>query len=193
MSDKTKYTWFDHPQTLQEHMAIAMGKTMDLSLFMTPPAFDGTYVQLGPGYKMIRGWSNLDYPDWDAEKDKLPFDDQNVDGIVSYHTLDHLRPETVISLMGEVQRVLDDGGWFINIVPHYDSELWHTDLTHKSQFGTETWRSLFSTRHYDHQAVNGPDRWYFRIVFNMLMGFTERNTVLVTKLVKDVDLYEEEW
>src|ERR1019366_2879677 len=117
----------------------------------------GLYVQLGTGHKLINGWHNLDYPTWDAETMPLPYGDESITGIASYHTLDHIK--RVIPLLAEIQRVLVPGGWFVNVVPHYDSELWHSDLTHVSQFGTESWRSIFSTRHYDHSAVDGHTEW----------------------------------
>lgn len=173
--------WFHHPNTLKDHVEIAMMREMNFEL--TPALDGGKYVQLGSGNKFIERWDNLDFPEWDGNYDPLPYEDMSVDGIVSYHTLDHL--EHPIAVLSEVQRVLKEGGWFVNIVPHYASELWHADLTHRSQFATETWRSVFSTRHYDHAAVKGHTKWKLRIEFNMIMGFTERNTVLVTKLVKD--------
>lgn len=178
MSDEI--VWHDHPGTLASHIEIAMMKPMDFGLTLEKP--DGHYVQLGPGHKWIKDWDNLDYPDWDAEKDDLPYPDQSIDGIASYHTLDHL--SNPIKVLADIQRVLKPGGWFVNVVPHYDSELWHADLTHKSQFAIDTWRNIFSTRHYDHAAVDGHTDWKLVIAFNMIMGFAERNTVLVTKLVK---------
>jgi SAM-dependent methyltransferase len=176
-----RVTEHSHPQTLEAHFQIAMLKNMEFG--NTAPVRDGRYVQLGAGKKFIRNWVNLDYPEWDAEKMPLPFADEEVDGIASYHTLDHIK--AVIPLLAEIQRVLVPGGWFVNIVPHYDSELWHSDLTHVSQFGTETWRSIFSTRHYNHDAVEGHTDWHMKIKFNMVMAVTERNAVLVTKLVKE--------
>lgn len=175
-------TWHDHPARLEDHLRIAMvrdmefGRTNNLSL-------NSKFVQLGPGNKLIRGWDNLDYPQWNGDCDPLPYGDNSVDGISSYHTLDHL--ERPIAVLAEIQRVLKPGGWFVNVVPHYASELWHADLTHKSQFAIETWRSIFSTRHYDHLAVEGHVDWQMKIEFNMLMAYEERNAVLVTKLVKN--------
>lgn len=176
-------TWHDHPNTLFDHLKIAMVRNPTFRptsehLFSE----EGLYLQLGPGEKFIKGWVNIDFPDWDGDNDPLPYASEVVDGIASYHTLDHLaRP---IAVLAEIQRVLKPGGWFVNVVPHYSSELWHADLTHKSQFAIETWRSIFSTRHYDHQAVDGHVDWRFSIEFNMMMAFEERNAVLVTKLVK---------
>jgi len=177
MADEKKV--FSHPLTLRDHMAIAMVK--DMNFKPTFEELDGIFVQLGAGHKLIKGWQNLDYPEWDAA-DGLPYLDNEVSGIASYHTLDHI--DKPIPLLAEIQRVLKPGGWFVNIVPHYDSELWHADLTHVSQFAADTWRNIFSTRHYDHAAVEGHTEWRFGIEFNMILGFTERNTVLVTKLVK---------
>jgi len=176
---------FPHPFYLEDHIKIAMVK--DMKFRPTIPALagklqsQGKFVQLGAGKKLIAGWDNLDYPKWDAH-DGLPYEDESVDGIASYHTLDHL--DCVIPLLADIQRVLKPRGWFVNIVPHYSSELWHTDLTHKSQFGVDTWRNIFSERHYDHEAVEGHTKWRLGIEFNMMMAFTERNAVLVTKLVK---------
>lgn len=176
---------FPHPGGLEDHVAIAMAKTMEFG--DTNRAPEGRYVQLGAGKKFIRDWVNLDFPEWDAETMPLPFEDGSIDGIASYHTLDHIK--NVIPLLAEIQRVLAIDAWFVNIVPHYDSELWHSDLTHVSQFGTETWRSIFSTRHYDHKAVEGHTQWSLEIEFNMIMAFTERNSVLVTKLVKGTKVH----
>lgn len=172
--------WFHHPNTLKDHVEIAMMREMNFEL--TTAREGGKYVQLGPGNKFIERWDNLDFPEWDGDSEPLPYGDDSVDGIVSYHTLDHLARPIVV--LAEIQRVLKPGGWFVNVVPHYASELWHADLTHKSQFAIETWRSIFSTRHYDHQAVDGHVDWKLDIEFNMMMAFEERNAVLVTKLVK---------
>jgi predicted SAM-dependent methyltransferase len=175
------FTHWNHPGTLWEHFDIAMAKP-PMRFEDTPKNVPGQYVQLGAGNKNINGWHNLDFPDWDADTMPLPFHDNSVDGIASYHTLDHLADP--ISVLAEIQRVLKPGGWFVNVVPHYASELWHSDLTHKSQFATETWRSIFDTRHYDHAALGIDIEWDLLIEFNMIMAYTERNTVLVTKLVK---------
>jgi SAM-dependent methyltransferase len=168
---------FEHPVTVWDHFEIAMAKGSHR--FEITPDYGDIYVQLGPGNKHIKGWHELDYPSWDADTMPLPYDTGIVAGIAAYHVLDHLRDP--IALLAEIQRVLEPGGWFVNVVPHYASELWHSDLTHKSMFATETWRSIFSERHYDH--ADEPT-WELDIEFNMIMAYTERNTVLVTKLVK---------
>jgi len=182
----------EHPRSLWDHLEIAMARKIDLFSTTAPRVFLGpqTYIQLGPGHKLIRSspgsvdaWYNLDYPEWNADKDPLPFGDGTIHGICTYHSMDHFA--NPIKVLAEVQRVLRPGGWFVNIVPHYSSELYHTDITHKSQFGVDTWRNIFSTRHYDHAAVDGHTEWKLRIEFNMIMGLTERNTILVTKLIRE--------
>jgi SAM-dependent methyltransferase len=172
---------FKHPVTIWDHFEIAMAK--GTHRFKDTPNDSGIYVHLGPGHKRIVGWIEMDYPEWDAETMPLPFDDGTVDGVAAYHVLDHL--SNPIAVLAEIQRVLKPGGWFVNVVPHYASELWHSDLTHKSQFATGTWDAIFSTRHYDHAAIGDFPAWRMRIEFNMIMSYTERNTVLMTKLVKD--------
>ena len=180
---------FQHPITLWDHFDIAMVRERR-SFLTTTPVLGGKFVQLGPGHKHIQpgppytsNWDNLDYPDWDADKDPLPYGDREIDGIVCYHSMDHFaRPVTVLA---EIQRVLKPGAWFVNIVPHYASELAATDITHVGRFGVDTWRNIFSTRHYDHAAVSGnAAEWRLRIGFNMIMALTERNAVLVTQLFK---------
>lgn len=186
-------TDYAHPSTLWDHFTIAMAKPYQTFL-NTFPVPRGKYVQLGPGHKHISGssvatydWKNLDYPEWDADKETLPYLDESIDGICCYHSMDHYAKP--IQVLAEIQRVLRPGAWFVNIVPHYAGELAHTDLTHKGQFGVDTWRNIFSQRHYDHAAVTeeAKEGWQLEIGFNMIMGLTERNTVLVTQMFKRPD------
>jgi predicted SAM-dependent methyltransferase len=177
---------FRHPITLFDHFEIAMVRgRQDFPL--TLPIPDGQYLQLGSGYKQINGWLNWDFADWDTDSGKpMPLDDESLDGIVCYHSMDHFAEP--IWVLAECQRVLRPNGWFVCVVPHYASELWNSDLTHKNRFATDTWRNIFSERQYRHQGVvQGHVDWQFRIVFNMILAITERNTVLVTQLVKDGD------
>jgi SAM-dependent methyltransferase len=174
---------YEDPRSLEEHFVIAMDRNMD---FLPTPSDDGgRYIQFGSGRKLIIGWENWDHPEWDAESGKsIPIPDGSVDGIACYHTLDHLSEP--IRVLAEFQRIMRPGAWLVIVVPHYSSELWHTDLTHKSQFGIDTWRNVFSERHYTHNGVVvGHVDWRLKIQFNMLMGVTERNLVLVTQFLKE--------
>lgn len=167
-------------------------------------------IQLGAGFKHLNGWRNLEYPDWDADlpipsagnsarKNNLDFEDlkdvgnaqdgfylsqriqrpNSVSEIASYHTLDHLSPKQVIQTLREVERVLVPGGTFTNIVPHADSQLAKECIHHQSRFMIDTWRNIFSERQYAHDG-----NWKLDVRLNFVFGLAERNTVLVTQLVK---------
>lgn len=165
-----------------------------------------TKIQLGAGFKHIEGWRNLEYPDWDADKPipaegfsakELPVDqngtgfgcaslpramqpDNSVHEIASYHTLDHLSPRQVVQTLREVERVLVPGGTFTNILPHADSQLAKECIHHQSRFMIDTWRNIFSERQYEHDG-----EWNLRVGLNFTFAIAERNTVLVTQLIKN--------
>jgi SAM-dependent methyltransferase len=174
---------FPPPYRLAEHMVIAMARP--IAFPETPCRPSGHYVQFGSGLKHIRTWDNWDWPEWDAETgDPIPLGSNSVDGIACYHTLDHLSEP--IRVLAEFQRIMKPDAWLVIVVPHYSSELWHTDLTHKSQFGVDTWRNVFSERHYTHNGVvAGHVEWKLAIEANFIFGLTERNTVLVTQFRKE--------
>lgn len=175
---------FPFPETFTQHFWAAMMR--DAAFPITAQEQNGEYVQFGSGNKVLEGFRNWDWPDWDADSgEPIPIPDEKLDGIVCYHTLDHLAEP--IRVMAEFQRVLKPMAWLVVCMPHYSSELWHTDLTHKSQFGIETWRSMFSERHYSHKGVvAGHVEWKLDVVFNMLVGVTERNLCLFTQFRKSI-------
>lgn len=140
-------------------------------------------VQLGCGNKQIDYWANIDYPDFDADK-PLPYTDESVGAYASYHTLDHLKPKQVIKVLKEIQRTLLPGGTFTNIVPHYSSQLANECIMHRSRWAIDTWRNIFSERQYDGSVDGRNFNWQFDIGLNFIYGITERNTVLVTQLIK---------
>jgi SAM-dependent methyltransferase len=180
---------FPHPVSLWDHFDIAMVR--DFDPFEDTDPRPGQYVQLSPGRKEIRQsaagavWDNLDFPEWDANEDRLPYKDDSVNGICTYHSMDHYaRPVFVLS---EVQRVLKVGGWFVNIAGHYTSELAHNCFEHRTSFAVDVWKNAFSEKYYKQSGqVDGDygQGWRLRIGFNMIMGLTERNVVLVTQLIK---------
>lgn len=186
-------TYFAHPTSLWDHFDVAMVRNFPnfqtWGGFATAPGYKA--VQLGAGYKKISGWDNLDYPEWDAEdqtgnKWRLPYADEEVWEVATYHTLDHLSPEAVVRTLAEVQRILKPKGFITIVVPHHTSTLWNECLFHKSRFAIDTWRNIFSERQYSHASDTGvlPD-WKFKIGFNMIMGLVERNLVQVTQLIKE--------
>jgi hypothetical protein len=56
---------------------------------------EGPMLNLGPGTsawpnKIIPNSIGLDLPEWNAETDRIPFDDETVGTIHAYHFLEHL-------------------------------------------------------------------------------------------------------
>lgn len=197
----SKIELFKDPVNIWHHIDVAMVRDRDQYTYLNGPARvlteDGPVrIQLGAGYKHLDGWRNLEYPDWDAD---LPIPakgfsaqqtvkggesfqkqaDNTVSEIASYHTLDHLSPRQVIKTLREVERVLEPGGTFTNILPHGDSQLAKECIHHQSRFMIDTWRNLFSERQYEHDGD-----WKLEVGLNFIFGLAERNTVLVTQLIK---------
>lgn len=72
----------------------------------------------------------------DLRFNKLPFDDNSVDGVYASHFLEHLTFEENIHLFNEVYRVLKPEKIFEIVVPHGQSYAGMVDLSHKT-FWTE--------------------------------------------------------
>lgn len=215
MSDKTQ--WFEDPLSIWDHIDIAMVRGPKSYTYHNHGNYVGDRasaeafrdrdkiekIQLGAGFKMIEGWRNLEYPDWNADK-PIPADgysateigflpgetslieadfrcqaSDSVHEIASYHTLDHLSPKQVIQTLREVERVLVPHGTFTNIVPHADSQLAKECIHHQSRFMIDTWRNIFSERQYEHDG-----EWRLEVGLNFTFAIAERNTVLCTQLIK---------
>jgi ubiquinone/menaquinone biosynthesis C-methylase UbiE len=71
----------------------------------------------------------------DASKG-LPFDDDSIDEIHSYHFLEHV--EDLHFLFQEMRRVLKEGGLIIGTVPHFSNPYYYSDPTHQTFFGLYT-------------------------------------------------------
>ncbi|AWY06165.1 methyltransferase [Gordonia phage Suzy] len=193
---------FKDPTDIWDHIDIAMVRDRAQYTYkMNGLKTRGDKIQLGAGFKVLDGWRNLEYPDWNADlpimaegvsaNDFAPgtrWDDvsshwkqadSTISEIASYHTLDHLSPTQVINTLREVERVLVPGGTFTNIVPHADSQLAKECIHHQSRFMIDTWRNIFSERQYAHDGD-----WQLEVGLNFVFGLAERNVVLVTQLVK---------
>lgn len=135
-------------------------------------------VHLGPGSKHMRGTHELEYPEWDADRDPIPFDDNTVGGIFAYHFFEHLRdPRPVLR---ECSRVLMTGRPLTLAVPHYLGTSAYQDLDHKSWYTADTFKTLLDSSRYE----KGKDGLSFRLGANYIMGLAERNMMLVTQLIK---------
>lgn len=138
----------------------------------------GTVLNLGAGNKQIQGTIPLDWPDWDAGNDLIPYEDESIDGILAYHFLEHLRdPRPVLR---ECSRVLAVGAPLNIVVPHYMGSIAFHDLDHKSFYTSDTWRNLLDQPYYKKDR----DGFKFKIGTNLIMGLNERNLMLVTQLIK---------
>ena len=100
--------------------------------------------------------------------------------IYALHFLEHVKDP--IALLRECQRVLVLGGHLNIVVPHWDTQLAHSDLDHKTYWDEETWSRIFNNKYYakDH------DGWRFRIGTNVLMGIDARNLLIITQLIKEL-------
>ena len=142
---------------------------------------DGRVLNLGAGNSPISNTISLDLPHWNAETDSIPYDDEDVDGIIACHFLEHLRSEHVIKVLRECERVLMPGGTMTIVVPHRLGALAYQDLDHKTFFNEDTWQCLFKNDYYD---KNREQPWQFHIGFSMICGLNERNLSLFTQLHK---------
>ena len=142
------------------------------------PVSTFTKLNLGAGNKKITGTVELDYPEWDGEKDEIPYGDRTVDVIWALHFLEHLN--NPVKVLQECQRVLVHGGVLNICVPNFSSQIAFQDLDHKKQFTIDTWKTLFNVNFYDKNRIE----WQFDIGFNLICGIAERNMVILTQLIK---------
>lgn len=138
----------------------------------------GRAIELGPGGNPVPGATGLDLPEWDGDREPLPFPDGSVAVIHAYHFLEHL--EDPIRLLREAQRVLRTGGVMNICVPYYSSNMQSQDLTHRHSFTETTWQNLFRNDYYSHRR----EGWKLRDRFNLIAGVVERNLALLTQLVR---------
>ena len=170
------YSWF-HAATKKQ-----------IKEFVNPP--EGLVVNVGAGYKTINPVSDsnnivaLDYPEWDAENQPLPYEDGSVAGFIAFGFLEHINnPAEVLS---EFQRCLKENRTVTIMVPYYNSQLQWQDLTHKKAYNEETWRCTFNNACFDKTVFPGESRseWKFEVGINLIIGQEERNIFLLTQLIK---------
>jgi len=121
-------------------------------------------LNLGCGVTKFKDCVNIDksekcFPDICRDICRgLPFGNSTVDGIITSHTLEHLKDgDDLIFVMNECYRVLKQGGFLRVVVPHGEKPIWAwRDPTHYRAFYVQTF-------------------WYFCGVFPLLkkdMGIT---------------------
>jgi len=85
-------------------------------------------LNIGAGYNYIDGFVNIDISPkadvtLDLGRDRLPFDDESVDLVFSYHCLEHVGD--FLFALGEIYRVLRHGGRFLVGLPYVSSTRYH--------------------------------------------------------------------
>ena len=152
------------------------GMDRNIPCLVDPPG--GLALNVGAGNKVIEGAIPLDYPEWDADKDPLPFDNNEISTIHAYHFLEHIRDP--VGMLLEFQRTLMVGGVINIVVPYYTSQMAAHDLDHKHVFCEETWRVMLGNPYYDKHKIE----WKLKVGTNVIMGVVERNLALITQLVR---------
>jgi len=125
-------------------------------------------LNIGAGHTFIPGFKNIDISNkaditLDIGKDKLPFEDNSVDMIFSYHTLEHI-PDYLFAL-SEIYRVLKHGGRFLVGLPYVTLTEFHlVNPYHLHNFNE------FSFDFFDEKKLKGSaveeNRILFRKVFH---------------------------
>lgn len=142
---------------------------------------DGPVLNLGAGRKQLPFSAvNLDLPQWDARKDRIPYGDGAVAGIVAFHFLEHLDGDVAIRVLIEAERVLKVGGSILIVVPYYSSQVQAQNLDHRSVYCEETWRNVLEEDTYERPK----GQWSLQVGFNLICGIVERNMCLMTQLVR---------
>lgn len=141
------------------------------------PNRKGCVLNLGAGKKHIHGTFPIDYPEWDAEVDPIPYQTDSVDMIHCYHLLEHVA--NTYWVLGEIERVLKPGAHVNIVVPYYSSNIMAQDPDHKTAFSEHSWRTIFDVDRYTKGKVRP-----MYIGANFIMGDEEKNIVLITQLVK---------
>ncbi len=158
----------------QEFFKLGMNREMNEILDFPK----GKILNIGAGNKIIQDTVSLDFPEWDADKQQIPFEDNSIAGIHCYHFLEHVKYP--VKVLQEFQRVLTIGGIINIVVPYYASQMQYQDLDHKNSFCEETWKTLFSNNYYDKNKII----WRFSININFICAIKERNLALFTQLIK---------
>ena len=100
----------------------------------------------------------------------LPFEDNTIDEIYSYHFLEHI--DNLEYVLKEIYRVLKPNGKKIGTVPHFANPYFYSDPTHNSFFG------LYSFSYFDKEQKifkRKVPTFYmseFFEVTNLKLGFT---------------------
>ena len=196
----------EFPHAATEMELFHIGTDRDRGFFACadsdPGAVQGEHVlnrhtaclNLGAGRKQIGDSVRLDLPwrgahvEWDADTEPLDYRDSSIGRIYAIHFLEHVADP--IAVLAECQRVLVTGGVLNIVVPYFRSQGAFHDLTHKHFFTEDTWKNTFANLYYPKfpgeaaVARVGVFAWRFRVNTNLVIGYNDRNLMLVTQLEK---------
>ncbi|UXX80594.1 methyltransferase domain-containing protein [Reichenbachiella carrageenanivorans] len=122
-------------------------------------------LNLGCGYDLKKGWTNLDSSKiqgvdvvWNIENLPLPFDDETCTDILCQDVLEHTE---YIPILKDINRILKKEGEVKIRVPHFTSKNNFVDPTHKKMFSIETF-DFFT-----HSSIHGRN-YYFDFSFSSI-------------------------
>lgn len=182
------------PRQLDHIFDIAMRRPRALWLpieiphTVRPESRANRYLHFGGENKIIDGYREINYPEWDAEKfQPFPLDSGTVESVICIHTVDHLSSTAVQFWLKDMERLLHPGGVITIVVPHFMSTLAHECIEHKTQYGLKTFKNILGGGNDVSVDFRDEGDWRRRLSvgYNMVMGVEERNLVLVTQLVKE--------
>jgi hypothetical protein len=158
-----------------------LGMKRDIPELLT---FEGPTLDIGASGKMVApGAIPLGLPDWEFPRDPILAVDGSIATIHCYHFMEHLTGTDAIAFLREAERVMIPGASVLNFcMPYYNSHIQAQDLTHKSFWCEETFRTLFENRWYDPAG-----EWKLKVHAIFIIGIVGRNLSLQGQLIRSTD------
>jgi len=120
-------------------------------------------INLGSGTKRYPGYLNIDIdagsnPDFvvDIENERLPFDDDSIDGVIAHHILEHLG-QGFFNCVQELYRVCKHGTIIDVHVPHPNHDTFLIDPTHRRPIYPHTLDMFSKTRNQKDMDAGGTE------------------------------------
>jgi SAM-dependent methyltransferase len=166
---------------LIEFFRIGMDRDIPQPRYPRNDVFALHRINLGIGEKVMPGGVvSIGLPEWNAEFDPIPYEDNTVCEVWALHFLEHVKD--VLGVLRECHRVLAPGGIMNIVVPYGACHMYVHDLTHVHMFNEDTWRQTFKNQYYQDKEI--PGGWRFNIGTNVIMGVKGENLALCTQLIR---------
>ncbi len=173
------------PNTLLENYAAAMNVYVP-EWKEQEAIVSEVFLNIGAGNKHINEYTSLSLDQgWKAPL-LSDYEDDSVDGIITYHFLEFLSREEFMTMMREFQRVLVTGGLVNIAVPYWNSEQAIHDINNQLYFSEKTFQHLLERNYYDMAKITGqpPFDWKLKVRSQIIMGHTTMNMMLMVQLEK---------